>query len=268
MVHLKSNREINLMRESADLVSRTLAELGRRVEPGVSLLDLDAAAEEFIRSEGGDPAFKGHEAGDGNTYPATLCTSVNDGVVHCIPTEYKLREGDLLSIDVGVFLNGYVGDMAYTFAVGELADEDAALCRVTYESLHKGMEQAVAGNYTGDVGHAVETHCRGYGVVEGLCGHGVGRELWEDPQVPNVGEPGGGRRLKRGLTICVEPMINRGGAAVHTDDDGWSVRTADGSNSAHYEHMLVVEEGEPLVLSTFDYVEDTIDVPYEQPIPA
>lgn len=264
MVHIKSEREIEALRKSADLVGRTLAEVARHIRPGVTTAELDEVAEDFIRTHGAEPAFKGHKHGS-NVFPATLCTSVNDAVVHGIPSaDEVLEEGDLLSIDCGAILDGYVGDYAYTFAIGELSAEKVRLCRVTYEALYKGIEQAVAGHRIGDIGHAVETHCRGYGVVRELCGHGVGRSLWEEPQVPNYGEPGRGRKLRSGLTICIEPMVNEGTAEVTTDADGWTVRTADGTFSAHYEHMIAVRAGEPEILSTFDYIEDVIDAPYKK----
>ncbi len=261
MIHYKSEREISKMRRSADLVSRTLAEVGKHVAPGVKAIELDRVAEDYIRTRGAEPAFKGHQNGD-HVFPATLCVSVNDAVVHGIPSDYVLQEGDLLSIDCGVLLDGFIGDSAYTFAVGEISERDRALCRVTYESLYKGIEQAVAGNRLGDIGHAVETHCAGYGVVEDLCGHGVGRTLWEEPQVPHYGEPGKGKRLKPGLTLCIEPMVNTGTKEVTQDADGWTIRTADGSRSAHYEHMIVVREGEAEILSTFAPIEAVVEAPY------
>ncbi len=263
MVHVKSEREIEALRRSADLVGRALAEVGRHVRPGVTTAELDAVAEDYVRTHGAKPAFKGHSHGE-HVFPATLCTSVNDAVVHGIPDGYALREGDLFSVDCGVILDGYVGDSAYTFAVGEIAPEDVRLCRVTYEALHRGVEQAVAGNRIGDIGHAVEQHCAGYGVVRDLCGHGVGRGLWEEAQGPNYGQRGRGRKLRAGLAICIEPMVNRGTAEVTTDADGWTVRTADGAASAHYEHMVVVREGQPEVLSTFEYIEEAVDAPYKQ----
>lgn len=263
MVEIKSEREIEALRRSADLVSRALAEVGRHVRAGVTPIELDAIAEAFIRTHDAVPAFKGKRNGQ-HVFPATLCTSVNDAVVHGIPNDEVLREGDLLSIDCGVILDGYVGDSAYTFSVGEISAEKAHLCRVTYEALHHGIEQAVAGRRIGDIGHAVESRCRGYGVVRDLCGHGVGRKVWEDPQVPNYGTPGRGRKLRSGLTICIEPMVNLGTAEVTTDADGWTVRTADGQPSAHYEHMVAVREGRAEVLSTFDYIEDEIDAPYKE----
>jgi methionyl aminopeptidase len=264
MVHLKSQREIERLRESADLVGRTLAEVARHIDVGTTLEELDAIAEDYIRTHGAEPAFKGYQVGD-NVFPNTLCTSVNDAVVHGIPNDYALQDGDLLSLDCGVKLNGYYGDYGYTFGVGSISEEDAALCRTTYEALWKGIEQAADGNRVGDISHAVQTHCEaaGYGVVRELVGHGIGQSLHEDPQVPNFGSPGHGRRLKRGLSICIEPMINRGGHEVTTDADGWTIRAADGHPSAHYEHMVVVREGEAEVISTFDPIEDEIQPPYE-----
>ena len=263
MIHLKSQREIDRMRESADLVGRTLAEVARHIDVGVSLDDLDAVAEDFIRTHDAEPAFKGYQVGQ-NVFPNTLCTSVNDVVVHGIPSDYALQDGDLLSIDCGVKLDGYYGDSAFTFAVGTPSDEDLALCRTTYEALHRGIDQAVAGNRIGDISHAVQSHCEshGYGIVRDLVGHGIGQELHEDPQVPNFGEAGRGRRLKPGLSMCIEPMVNRGTGDVTTDADGWTIRSADGLPSAHYEHMVVVQDGEAEVLSTFEYIEDVVQPPY------
>lgn len=265
MVHLKSQREIDRMKKSADLVGRTLGKVARHVEVGATLEEIDAVAEDFIRTHGADPAFKGYQVGD-NVFPNTLCTSVNEAVVHGIPDDYALRDGDLLSVDCGVRLDGYYGDTAYTFAIGSVSDADAALCRTTYEALHRGMEQAVADGRVGDIGHAVQSRCesQGYGVVRDLVGHGIGKELHEDPQVPNYGTPGRGRRLKPGLAMCIEPMVNRGTAEVTTDADGWTIRAADGLPSAHYEHTVVVREGEPEVISTFQYIEDVVSqIPYE-----
>jgi methionyl aminopeptidase len=187
-------------------------------------------------------------------------------VVHGIPSDYALQEGDLLSVDCGVELNGYYGDSAYTFAVGELDPEDVALCRATFAALNKGVTQAVVGHRIGDISSAIQTHCeaKNYGVVRDLVGHGIGRSLHEDPQVPNYGQAGRGRKLRAGLTMCIEPMVNRGIGEVTTDDDGWTVRTQDGLPSAHYEHMVVVQEGQAEVLSTFEYIEDVTDAPYNQ----
>jgi len=264
MIHLKSQSEIDQMRECGHLVGRTLAEVGKHVEPGTTLAELDAIAEDYIRTHGAEPAFKGYKVGS-NVFPASLCTSVNDVVVHGIPGDYALQDGDLVSVDCGVKKDGYYGDTAFTFAAGTLSDEDAALCRVTYEALQLGIEQAVAGNRVGDIGHAVQTHCEqyGYGVVRDLVGHGIGRDMHEDPQVPNFGSSGSGRRLKRGLTICIEPMINRGTAEVDAEDDGWTIRTQDRLPSAHYELTVAVRDGEAELLSTFEYIEDVVQPPYE-----
>jgi len=267
MIHLKSAREIDHMRESADLVGRTLAEVAKHVRVGVTTAELDAIAEDFIRTHGAVPAFKGYELGSSvPPFPGTLCTSVNDVVVHGFPSDYALQEGDLLSVDCGVEQNGYYGDSAYTFAVGEISPENERLCRVTYDALNKGVAKAVVGNRVGDISSTVQTVCEehGYGVVRDLVGHGIGRSLHEDPQVPNYGTAGRGRTLKAGLSICIEPMINRGTGDVTTDDDGWTVRTADRMPSAHYEHMVVVREGQAEVLSTFEYIEDVTEAPYKQ----
>lgn len=262
MVQLKSTREIKRLRASADLVGRTLGEIAKHVEPGITPKELDAIAEEFIRTHDAEPAFKGHKAGS-NVFPATLCVSINDAVVHGIPDDTPLKSGDLLSIDCGVVLDGFIGDSAYTFAVGEISEEKKRLCDVTYRGLYAGIEQAKTGNRIGDIGHAVESTCNGYGIVKALCGHGVGRSLWEEPQVPNYGTPGTGRRIKPGLVICIEPMINIGDDEVTTDADGWTVRTADRTPSAHYEHMVAVHSDRYEILSTFDYVEEVRTPPYK-----
>lgn len=263
MVQIKSESEITRLRASAELVGRTLGEVAPHVQPGALTSDLDRIAEQFILSHGARPAFKGYRVGQ-LVYPSTLCISVNDQVVHGLPGANRLQEGDLVSIDCGVVLDGYYGDSAYTFAVGSVDREAEDLCTVTYHALEAGIAQAVSGNRVGDISFAVQAYCeqRGYGVVRDLVGHGIGRELHEDPQVPNVGRRGTGRKLKEGLVLCIEPMINMGGAAVVTDGDGWTVRTEDARPSAHYEHMVVVRGGEPEVLTTFKYVEEAIAPPY------
>ena len=267
MVHLKNQREIDQMRESADLVGKTLAEVARHVRVGATTAELDAVAEDFIRTHLAEPAFKGYKVGR-LVFPNTLCVSVNDVVVHGIPGEYEMKDGDLVSVDCGVLLNGYYGDSAYTFAVGEISPEDRDLCTTTYEALHKGIEQAVAGRRIGDISQAIQTHCerRGFSVVRDLVGHGIGRGLHEEPQIPNFGRQGTGRKLRDGLTICIEPMINRGTYEVKTDPDGWTVRAADRLPSAHYEHMIVVRKGKPEVLSTFEHIEAVVDAPYKEEI--
>lgn len=267
MIHLKSQREIERMRESAELVGRTLAEVARQIRPGVKTAELDAVAEDFILSHGAEPAFKGYQVGQ-LVFPSTLCVSLNDVVVHGIPGDYALEEGDLVSVDCGVLLNGYYGDSAYTFAVGEISPENRELCAATYASLYEGIAQTVAGRRVGDISHAVQSYCeeRGFGVVRDLVGHGIGKSLHEDPQIPNFGRRGTGRKLRDGLTICIEPMINRGTWEVVSDPDGWTIRAADGLPSAHYEHMVVVRGGEPEILSTFEYIEDVVDAPYKAEI--
>ncbi len=266
MIHLKSQREIDHLSASADLVGRALAEVARHIRPGVTTAALDRVAEDFIRAHDAEPAFKGYQLGQLPPFPGTLCISVNETVVHGIPGQHVLRQGDLVSVDCGVLLNGYYGDSAYTFAVGEISDEDAALCRVTYEALQQGVARAVHGNRIGDISFAVQAHCEGhgYGVVRDLVGHGIGRKLHEEPQVPNFGRRGTGRKLKEGMTLCIEPMINRGTHDVTTGADGWTIRTADGAPSAHYEHMVVVRRGRPDVLSTFAYIEAVIEAPYHK----
>ncbi len=265
MIHLKSEFEIDRMRAPADLVGRTLGVVACHIQAGVTTAELDGVAEEFIRAHGAVPAFKGYRVGK-QIFPATLCTSINDVVVHGIPGETTLCEGDVVSVDCGVMLDGYYGDSAFTFAVGEISEENYTLCRITFESLLRGVDKAITGNRLGDIGWAVQELCErhGFGVVRDLVGHGIGQQLHEEPQVPNFGRPGNGRKLKEDLVICIEPMINRGGPGVKTDPDGWTVRTADGMPSAHYEHMVVVRNGSAEVLTTFSHVEEVLDfLPYK-----
>lgn len=255
MIYLKSEPEIDKMREAARLVSRTLAEVAKYIEPGVTTGKLDRVAEEFIAKYGARAAFKGYGAPN-RPFPATLCISVNEEVVHGIPGSRTLREGDLVSIDCGVEKEGYFGDHAYTFAVGECSLEKMEMLRITLESLYKGIGRAVHGNKVGDISHAIQSHCEtaGFGIVRELVGHGLGKELHEDPSVPNFGREGRGTRLRSGMTLAIEPMVTQGGWEVKTLEDGWTVVTADGSLSAHFEHDVVVREGEAEILSTFDYI--------------
>jgi methionyl aminopeptidase len=258
MIFLKSESEIEKMRESAQIVSRTLGEVAKFIEPGVTTGKLDRIAEEYIKKNDGRPAFKGYGP-KGNEFPGTLCISINEEVVHGIPSnKRKLKEGDIVSIDCGVEKNGYFGDHAYTFAVGECEDEKIRLLRATLESLYKGIEKAVHGNRIGDISAAVQSHCEneGFGVVRDLVGHGLGKSLHEDPSVPNFGKSGRGERLRSGMTLAVEPMITIGSWQVETLDDGWTVVTADRKVSAHYEHDIVVREGKAEILSTFDYIRE------------
>jgi methionyl aminopeptidase len=247
------------MRESALLVSKTLGMLASEIKPGVSTLHLDRLAEAFIRDHGGEPGFLGLY-----DFPNSLCTSVNEQVVHGIPNEEPLKEGDIVSIDCGVLKNGYYGDHAYTFAVGELADEVKQLLKVTRESLYKGIEQCRAGNRIGDISHAIQKYTEqyGYGVVRELVGHGLGRKMHEKPEVPNYGRKGSGKKIKEGLVLAIEPMINLGTRHVEQLSDGWTIVTKDRKPSAHFEHDVAVVDGAPEILSTFDYIEKALDVVY------
>lgn len=258
MIYLKSESEIEKIRESAQIVSRTLGEVARHIEPGVTTAKLDRIAEEYIKKNNARPAFKGYGPKN-NPFPATLCISVNEEVVHGIPSEKRvLKEGDIVSIDCGVEKDGYFGDHAYTFAVGECEDEKIRLLRTTLESLYKGIKQAVHGNRVGDISNAVQTHCEkeGFGVVKDLVGHGLGKSLHEDPSVPNFGRRNRGDRLRSGMTLAIEPMITLGSWKVKTLDDGWTVVTADKKVAAHYEHDIVIREGKAEILSTFDYIRE------------
>ena len=241
------------MRENGILVSRTLAEVGKTVAPGVTTLELNRVAETFIRDHGAIPSFLGYEG-----FPAALCISVNDVVVHGFPSDYVLREGDIVSVDCGTLYKGYNGDSAYTFPVGEVDAETRKLLDVTKASLYEGIAAAVAGNRTGDIGHAVQTYAESFGfsVVRELEGHGIGREMHELPGVPNYGKAGKGTKLVDGMTICIEPMINAGNRGVYLARNGWAVHTADHRKSAHYELTVVVRKGHAELLSTFDYIEN------------
>jgi methionyl aminopeptidase len=253
MIFVKTAEEIELLRESNQLVGKTLGEMAKHIRPGISTLELDRIAEDFIRSHGALPAFKGYEG-----FPNALCVSVNDVVVHGIPSaKCILKEGDVVSIDCGTYKNGFYGDSAYTFEVGEVAEEVRKLLRVTKESLYLGIQKAVAGMRIGDIGNAVQTLCEkeGYSVVREMVGHGVGRHLHEDPQVPNYGRQGNGVKLKEGMVIAIEPMINLGKRQIYMENDGWTIRTKDGMPSAHFEHTVAVGKQGADILSTFEYVE-------------
>ncbi len=255
MIYLKTKEEVELLRENNLLVSATLAEVGKHIRPGVTTLELDRIAEEFIRSHGAVPGFLGYGG-----FPNTLCVSVNENVVHGIPSNYALKEGDVVSVDCGTILKGFYGDSAYTFGVGEIAPEVEQLLRVTKESLIKGVEQAVAGNRVGDISAAVQAHAEkyGYGVVRELVGHGLGRKMHESPEVPNYGRRGTGPLLKEGMVICIEPMINMGSKNVVFERDGWTVRTKDRKPSAHFEFAVAIRNGEADVLTDFDIIEKAI----------
>ena len=252
MVKPKTEEEIELLRENAILVSKTLAEVGKAVAPGVTTAKLNRVAEEFIRDNGAIPSFLGFDG-----FPAAICASVNDVVVHGFPSDYVLKEGDIVTADIGTLYKGYNGDSAYTFPVGEVDAKTRKLLDVTKASLYKGIEAAVDGNRTGDIGHAVQTYVESFGfsVVRELEGHGIGRSMHENPGVPNFGRQGHGPRLCSGMTICIEPMINAGGRGVYLARNGWAVHTADHSKSAHYELTVVVRKGKAEQLSTFDFIE-------------
>lgn len=255
MIYLKTPEEIALMREACDLVSRTLAEVAKHVAPGVTTFKLDNIAREFIRDNGGRPACLGYGG-----FPATLCIEVNEVVVHGFPSNYTLREGDIVGIDTVTELNGYNGDSCYTFAVGEIKPEVRDLLRVTKESLYKGIEACKVGNRIGDISNAVQTYCesRGYSIVREMCGHGIGRSMHEDPEVPNYGRKGTGALIKNGMCICVEPMVNMGKRNIVIEKDGWTCRTRDRQPSAHYEHTLAMVDGKTEILTTFDYIEEVL----------
>ncbi|OFY68826.1 MAG: type I methionyl aminopeptidase [Bacteroidetes bacterium RIFCSPLOWO2_12_FULL_37_12] len=254
MIFFKTEEEIEGIRISCDLVSKALAEIGKIALPGVRTIELDARADEFIRDNHAFPAFKNYRG-----FPNSICVSVNDMVVHGIPGDYFLKEGDIVSIDCGVKLNDFFGDSAYTFTVGEINPEISKLLTVTKESLLKGIEMAVSGNRVGDIGFAVQSYILpfGYGIVRDLVGHGVGRNLHEDPEVPNYGNRGKGNKMGDGLVIAIEPMINMGTKDVFREKDGWTIKTKDGKPSAHFEHTVVVRKGTPEILTTFSYIEKT-----------
>lgn len=252
MIKIKTKEEIAILKENAILVSKTLAEVGKHIVPGVTTMELDKIAENFIRDNGAEPGFLGYGG-----FPYSLCVSVNDVVVHGFPSDYKLREGDIVSIDCGTIYKGYYGDSAYTFPVGKISDENRQLLEITKESLYRGIAKAVVGNRIGDIGFAVQSFVEkhGYSVVREMVGHGIGKNMHEAPEVPNYGLPGKGKRLVEGMTICIEPMINAGGKAIYLHDNGWAISTADKKNSAHFELTVAITKDGPELLSTFDFIE-------------
>lgn len=256
MIYLKTPEEIALLRASNQLVGKTLAEVAKHIRVGVTTLELDKIAEDFIRSNGAVPGFLGYGG-----FPNTLCVSVNDQVVHGIPSNYALKEGDIVSVDCGVLQNGYYGDSAYTFCVGKVDEKVKKLLKITKESLSLGIDSAQHGNRIGDIGYAIQKHCQaaGFSVVRKLVGHGVGKSLHEDPEVPNFGKRGQGVLLKEGMVIAIEPMINMGNRDVVQEKDGWTIRTIDRKPSAHFEHTIAVRKGKAEILSTFDYIEEVLN---------
>lgn len=260
MIFLKTEDEIELLRQSNLLVGRTLAEVAKLIKPGVTTAQLDRVAEEFIRDNGAVPTFKGFPNPNGGPFPCTLCTSVNDQVVHGIPGEVELRDGDIVSVDCGVLLNGFCGDSAYTFCVGDVAPEVLQLLKTTKEALYLGIEQAVHGKRLGDIGYAVQQHCeaQGYGIVREFVGHGIGHDMHEDPQVPNYGKRGSGTLLKSGMCLAIEPMVTLGNRKIYLANDSWSVHTNDGKAAAHFEHTVAVRKGQADILSSFEYIEEVL----------
>lgn len=257
-IFLKTEDEIELMRQANQLVGKTLGELAKHIAPGVTTHTLDKIADEFIRDHGAVPTFKGFPNPYGGPFPASICTSVNDVVVHGVPDEQTvLKEGDIISIDCGTLLNGYNGDSCYTFCVGEVSDEVKELLRTTKESLYMGIDRAMAGRRLGDISYAIQTHCeaKGYGIVRELTGHGIGREMHEDPPVPNYGNRGSGCMLKAGMCIAIEPMVTMGKRDIYLKPDRWSICTRDGKPAAHFEHTIAVCRGKAEVLSSFEEVE-------------
>lgn len=257
MIYLKTEDEIELLRQANLLVGSTLAEIARMIKPGVTTRQIDALAETFIRDHGAIPTFKGFPSPEGQPFPASVCTSVNEQVVHGIPTDTPLKEGDIVSVDCGTLLNGYNGDSCYTFCVGEVSQEIRQLLKTTKESLYLGIQAAIAGRRIGDISYAVQHHCEShsYGVVRELCGHGIGREMHEDPMVPNYGRRGNGPQIKNGLCIAIEPMITMGSREVGILNDGWTIVTRDGKPAAHFEHTIAVHNGKADILSSFEEVE-------------
>lgn len=254
---IKTNEEVAIQKHSALMVSATLTEVAKILRPGLTTLEIDTYAETFIRDNGGVPSFKGY-GGPRNPFPFSLCISVNDAVVHGLPGKYELKDGDIVAIDCGVYKNKFHGDHAYTFIIGEVEAKVLDLVRITKESLYKGIEQAVVGKKTGDIGWAIEHHTNGkhgYGVVRELVGHGVGREMHEDPQVPNYGRKGYGKKLVENMVLAIEPMINLGTRHIYTADDGWTILTQDGSPSVHFEHDVCVKRGKPEILSDYTEIE-------------
>ncbi len=256
MITIKTEEEIKLIRESSLLVGRALGEVARLIKPGITTTRLDRVAEEYIRDHGAIPGFKGYEG-----YPNTLCTSVNDQVVHGIPGNRELKDGDIISVDCGAIKDGFYGDSAFTFAVGDVDDKVKTLLKVTREALDIAIETAVAGKRIGDIGYAVQQHVESFGfsVVHDLVGHGIGRNLHEKPEVPNYGRRGEGVMLKERMTICIEPMINMGVRTVIQERDGWTIRTADALPSAHFEHTIVIRKEKSERLSTFKYIDEVIN---------
>lgn len=259
MIYLKTPEEIQAMQPACDLISRTLGEVAKWIQPGVTTRRLDTIAREFIHDNGGKPACLGYQG-----FPATLCIEVNETVVHGFPSSYTLRDGDIIGIDTVVEKDTFMGDMCYTFPVGNVDPKTLALCRTTKESLYVGIEACTVGHRIGDIANAIQTYCehRNYSVVREMCGHGIGHDMHEDPEVPNYGRRGTGPLIRNGMVLCIEPMINLGSKNIVIESDGWTCRTRDRKPSAHYEHTLAVQDGKATPLTTFAYIKDALGEQY------
>ncbi len=259
MIYLKTPEEIELVRLACDLTSRTLGQVAQAIRPGVTTRQLDTIAREYIHANGGIPACLGYGG-----FPGTICAEVNEIVVHGFPSNYALREGDICGVDLVVELNGYMGDSCYTFAIGDVDPKTLQLCRTTHESLNVGIQACRAGHRIGDISNAVQTYCehRGYSVVREMCGHGIGRDMHEDPEIPNYGRRGIGPVIRNGMCLCIEPMINLGSRNIVIEQDGWTCRTKDRKPSAHYEHTVAIVDGQTQVLTTFDYIKQALGEQY------
>jgi methionyl aminopeptidase len=257
MIHCKTDAEVELIKKSADILGRAHAEVAKNIKSGVKTSELDKIAYNYITKKGAKPSFKGYKG-----YPSSLCISVNEVVVHGLPGDYELKEGDIVSIDCGVYLEGFHSDSAYTYPVGNISEETKKLLDITKESLYLGIAQAVSGNRTGDIGHAVQSFVEkdGYSVVRELVGHGVGKNLHEEPEVPNYGKKGSGVRLQERMVIAIEPMVNMGKKNIFQEKDGWTIRTVDRKPSAHFEHTVLVLKGKAEILTTFKYIEEVLGI--------
>lgn len=260
MIYLKTDEEVELLRQANLLIGKVFGELAKVIKPGVTTRQLDTIAEEFIRDHGAEPVFKNFPNPYGPPFPASICASVNEQVIHGIPNDRPLEEGDIVSIDCGTRLNGFCGDSCYTFPVGDITDETRKLLQTTKDALYKGIEQAVAGHRIGDISYAVQQHCeaQGYGVVREFVGHGVGHEMHEDPQVPNYGKRGQGKLLKSGMCIAIEPMITMGKKEIYMQEDKWGIITRDRKWAAHYEHSLCIRKGQADILSSFEEIKKVL----------
>jgi methionyl aminopeptidase len=261
MVYYKTDHEISIIKQNGVLLGKTHAEVAKIIKPGVKTNELNRVAEEYLRDNQAHPSFKGYVVND-KIFPAALCISVNDVVVHGLPSNYELREGDIVSIDCGVFKDGFHADSAYTYSIGEIKPEIEQLLKVTKESLYLAIDKAVVGMRVGDVSFAVQSYCeaKGYSIVRELVGHGVGKNLHEDPEVPNYGKRGGGPKLKEGMVMAIEPMVNLGTKQVSHGSDGWTIKTKDGKPSAHFEHTVAIRKGKAEILTTFEYIEEVLNL--------